>query len=73
MPKLSVVTPRKLLKVLSKLGFQHIHGKGSHMFLAHPDGRKTAISMHAGDIPKGTLLAILHDMKITREELANLL
>lgn len=73
MPKLPAVTTKKLLKIIRRLGFKHIHGKGSHMFLAHPDGRKTLVSMHSGDIAKGTLNAILKDIEITREELSNLL
>jgi len=73
MPRLPVVTPKKLIKILRQLGFTHIHGKGSHMFFAHPDGRKTVIAMHDREIRRGTLLAILDDIQITREELAKLL
>lgn len=73
MPKLPVVASKKLIKVLRKLGFIHIHGKGSHMFFAHPDGRKTVVAAHGREIPKGTLLAILDDIQLTKAELSSLL
>jgi len=37
------------------------------------DGRKTVIPMHGKDIPKGTLLAILKDINISKEDLVKLL
>lgn len=43
-------------------------GSGSHKVLKHTDGRRTTIPVHGKDIPKGTLLAILRDTEITKEE-----
>ena len=73
MPKLPVVTPQKLLKILESLGFVHVHGSGSHKVMKHSDGRRTTIPMHGKDIPKGTLLAILRDVEISKEDLVVLL
>ena len=73
MSKLPVVAPKKLVKILRKLGFEHMHGKGSHVFLVHPDGRKTVVAMHRREIPKGTLFSILDDISITKEQLAGLI
>lgn len=73
MPKLPVVTPQKLLKVLGVVGFVHLGGSGSHKVMKHKDGRRTTIPMHGGDIPKGTLLSILRDIEISKDELVMLL
>lgn len=68
MPKLPVITPLKLLKVLEKVGFKNVGGSGSHCVMKHADGRRTTIPMHGKDIPKGTLLAILRDAEISKDE-----
>ncbi len=73
MPKLPVVTSQKLLKALSFVGFVHVGGSGSHKVMKHNDGRRTTVPMHGKDIPKGTLLAILRDVEISKEELVVLL
>jgi len=73
MPKLPIVTPQKLLKVLELLGFVRVGGSGSHKVMKHENGKRTTIPMHGKDIPKGTLLAILRDLEITKEELIVLL
>jgi predicted RNA binding protein YcfA (HicA-like mRNA interferase family) len=52
--------------VLEKLGYQYKHGKGSHMFFS--DGtHKVAVPRH-DEIRPGTLLEIIHQMGLTREE-----
>ncbi len=73
MPKLPVLTPKILVKILIRLGFYLRHSVGSHQVFKHQDGRRTVVSMHNRDIPKGTLLAILDDMQISKDELINLL
>ena len=75
MPKLPVVTPRKMIRALTRLGFNVYSkkGRGGHIMLAHPDGRKTIVPMHSKDIPTGTLLAILKDIKISKEEFVEML
>lgn len=67
MPKLPVVTPKQLIRVLLRLGFFRVHTKGSHVVFDHNDGRKTVVPMHSRDIPKGTLLGILKDIQISKE------
>ncbi|PIR87247.1 MAG: hypothetical protein COU11_01450 [Candidatus Harrisonbacteria bacterium CG10_big_fil_rev_8_21_14_0_10_49_15] len=73
MPKPPLIKARQLINVLKKLGFSHIHGKGSHMFFAHPDGRKTTIPIHGKDIPLGMLRAIIKDLHMTVEEFKKVL
>jgi predicted RNA binding protein YcfA (HicA-like mRNA interferase family) len=69
MPKIPVVTAQKLIKVLEIFGFVHVGGSGSHKAMKHASGKRTTVPMHGKDIPKGTLLAILRDAEISKEEL----
>lgn len=73
MPKLPVVNPQKLMKVLEVYGFVHVGGSGSHKVMKHVSGRRTTVPTHGKDIPKGTLLAILRDVEISKEELVEAL
>lgn len=75
MPKLPVVKDKELVRVLEKLGFEKHRNSGtSHVVMKHTDGRRTTVSMHAGkDIPNGTLLAILRDIGISKDDLVELL
>jgi predicted RNA binding protein YcfA (HicA-like mRNA interferase family) len=67
------ITGSRLIRVLSKLGFEVVRTKGSHHFLQHPDGRCTVVPVHRGeDIGKGLLAQILRDCEITRDELQRL-
>jgi predicted RNA binding protein YcfA (HicA-like mRNA interferase family) len=69
MDKIYPLPPKKVIKALGKIGFQQIRQKGSHLFMRHPDGRTTLITLHPGeDIGKGMIIKIIHDAKITREE-----
>ncbi len=69
MDKINPLPAKKVVKALEKIGFQQIRQKGSHLFMRHPDGRTTLITMHPGeDIGKGMIRKIISDAKITREE-----
>jgi predicted RNA binding protein YcfA (HicA-like mRNA interferase family) len=60
-----------LLKALNKAGFRIIHQKGSHIYLT--DGKhKITVPRHETS-QKGTLLAIIQQAGLTREEFLNLL
>jgi len=51
---------KDVAKKLRRLGFRFDRmAKGSHEIWRHPDGRKTTVPHHPGDIPEGTLRAIL--------------
>lgn len=73
MSKLPQVRPKDLFKALQKEGFRKERQTGSHVYLKHPDGRLTSISIHPGTLPKGTLNAILKQTKLTVEKLRELL
>lgn len=74
MPRAPQVSAAKLIRVLKKLGFvEHVERGTSHLVLSHSDGRRTVIVRHPGNLPKGTLGAILRDLKISPDELRKLL
>lgn len=67
-------TSRKVIKVLSNLGFEIARKHGSHVVMKHADGRITVIPVHAREnIGVGLLLKIMKDAKLEREELIKLL
>lgn len=75
MPKLPVVKSSELLSVLGKMGFvRHRQSRGSHIVMTHIDGRRTVVVDHKGrDIPNGTLLAILRDIGLSKEDFFRLM
>ena len=74
MPKLPVLTAKKLIRMLEKLGFQLDHTTGSHFVFYHPASKRRAVvPRHAKDLPKGTVLSILRQASITKAELKDFL
>ncbi len=74
MPKLPIIKSKELIKILKKVGFFKHHQVGSHIQFKHLDGRRVTVPFHSGkDIPRGTLKAILCDLKISIEEFIKLL
>ncbi|MFN8863512.1 MAG: type II toxin-antitoxin system HicA family toxin [Flavobacteriales bacterium] len=54
------MTSKELLRILMREGWFVKNQKGSHIQLIHPEIKgKITIPHHKGDIPKGTLRAIL--------------
>ena len=70
MPRIPLLSLRKISRVLAKLGFEKIRQQGSHVFFRHPDGRTTVIPNHPGEnIDRGLLNKIIKkDIQISREE-----
>jgi len=74
MPKLPSLTPQKIIKVLEEKGFVLDRIKGSHHIYYHPEmKRRVVVPLHKRDLPKGTLLEILKQAGINKEELRELL
>jgi predicted RNA binding protein YcfA (HicA-like mRNA interferase family) len=59
---------REVRQKLLRAGFQIRRQSGSHLVLRHEDGRQTYVAMHPGDIPHGTLRAILKQAQIREED-----
>ena len=74
MSKLPRISGKELCKVLERLGFEKIYGKGSHARFKHPDGRRTVVPVHGNEeLGPGLLTAILKQIKLRREEFEKLL
>ena len=63
-----------MVRVLLRAGFIEHHHRGSHTYFWH-EGRKqmTSVSMHAKDLKRGTLHAILRQAGIDEEEFRSLI
>ena len=73
MAKLVPVSGKKLCKILEKLGFEKIQGKGSHVRFKHLDGRRTVVPVHSNEeLGKGLLREILKQIKLSKEEFEDL-
>lgn len=68
MPRLPVVSGKELVKFLLKQGFVVTGRKGSHVKLKDMGGNVAIVPMHK-TIATGTLLEILDEAKVTREDL----
>ena len=70
-----VISARKLMTILRRLGFIEIRSRGSHRRFVHPDGRKTTVPVHrARDLPRGLLRQIVTiDLGLTMDEFVDLL
>lgn len=74
MAKLPRVSGKEVIKALKKDGFEVLRVKGSHHFLAHPDGRRTVVPLHRNEmIGAGLMLKILRDCEIDRDHFIALL
>ena len=49
MTKLVTISGKEFCKILEKLGFEKIYGKGSHIRFKHPDGRRTVVPVHGNE------------------------
>ncbi len=70
MGRLSGFNYREITKRLKKLGFKFDrHAAGSHeLWYNEKNGNYTTIPNHAGDMPEGTLRAVLKQTGITPDE-----
>ena len=69
MTKLVPISGKELCKIIEKLGFEKIYGKGSHVRFKHIDGRRTVVPVHGNeDLGKGLLNDILKQIKLSKEE-----
>lgn len=73
--KLPVLSGQKLVKILKKVGFEPKRQKGSHIFLEKitEEGRKGLVVPNHREIDKGTLLEIIRQAGLKREEFLKLL
>ncbi|MDP3103874.1 MAG: type II toxin-antitoxin system HicA family toxin [Candidatus Methanoperedens sp.] len=75
MPKLPVISGKELIAALKKAGFVEVRQKGSHVSLqkiTQEATYRTVVPLHR-EIAKGTLIDILHQTGLSREDLLELL
>ncbi|MDE3259671.1 MAG: type II toxin-antitoxin system HicA family toxin [Gemmatimonadota bacterium] len=70
MRRLAGFTYRQIVRRLRRLGFTFDrHARGSHEIWWNPvTRRRTTIPNHSGDLPEGTVPAILKQSRVTVEE-----
>ena len=75
MTKMPVLSGRDVIKILSKLGYEHIRTRGSHMIMIKQTekGKKTIPVPNHKEIAKGTLKAIMNQAEITLDDLLKLI
>ena len=73
MVKLITISGKDFCKILEKLDFQKIQGKGSHLRYRHLDGRRTVVPIHGNEkLGKGLIMEILKQIKLSKEEYGEL-
>ena len=74
MPKIPVVSAIKVIKVLSKIGYEADHQTGSHIILRHREMpyKRLTVPNHK-EIARGTLKAIIEEAGMTVKEFTDLL
>ena len=68
MSKLPAVSWRDVTRALGKCGFLFDRQKGSHMIYFHPESQATVSVPQHASIKKGTLMHIIKQTGLTREE-----
>jgi predicted RNA binding protein YcfA (HicA-like mRNA interferase family) len=75
MSKLPVISGKELVRALKKAGFVEVRQKGSHVSLEKVTAEKTfktVVPLHR-ELATGTVLDILHQTGLKKEELIELL
>lgn len=73
MPKLPSYKPRELIRKFEKLGYAIDRQKGSHVILYNSrQGKRLTIPLHARDLPRGTVLSIIKQAGLSKEEFLKL-
>jgi len=71
---MKLLTAKRIIQVLKRIGFLKVRQKGSHVIMRHPDGRMTVVPIHRGeDIGPGLSLEIIKDTKLSKKEFLDLL
>ena len=75
MPKLPRLSGPELIKILRKIGFEEKRQKGSHIFLEkYINGKRRGLVVpNHKEIDKGTLIEIIRQAGLKREQFMNLL
>ena len=74
MQKLPRLSGKEVIKIISKIGFKTVRQRGSHIFLMKEteSGKITTVVPLHNEIDRGTLLEIIRQIGLTKEEFLNL-
>jgi len=67
MAKLPLLSGKKIIKVLEKIGYRQVRQRGSHIRLECPGRKSVTVPIHKM-IGRGLLRKIIRDAEISREE-----
>lgn len=75
MKKLPRLSGRKVIKILLKTGYNIARQKGSHVILVKKteEGKKAVVVPNHKEVDKGTLLEIIRQAGLTKEEFLELI
>ena len=74
MSKFPAVNSKKLIKILQSLSFVLDHSTGSHFIFYNSKTKKRAVvPCHNKDIPRGTVVSILSEAGISKENFKKLI
>ena len=69
MPKIPILKPQEVVRLLETLQFREVRQRGSHKQYRHADGRATTVPFHKGrDISPVLLRQIAKDIGLTVDE-----
>jgi predicted RNA binding protein YcfA (HicA-like mRNA interferase family) len=72
--RLPSVTAEQLVRALKRAGWYEVKQQGSHLRLRHDEHpADIQIPMHRGDVPKGTVMALIKQAGLTQVEFRELL
>ncbi len=72
--KLPVVSGRRVVRLLTKIGFRVVGRRGSHVRMKKRNGKAViVVAPDHQELAKGTLKSIMRKANLTSEELVNLL
>ncbi|HHT9117632.1 MAG TPA: type II toxin-antitoxin system HicA family toxin [Candidatus Hypogeohydataceae bacterium YC38] len=75
MQKLPVLSGKEVIKLLKRVGFSPTRQRGSHVILVKHDphkGKRAVVVPDHKEVDKGTLLEIIRQAGLTREEFLKL-
>jgi predicted RNA binding protein YcfA (HicA-like mRNA interferase family) len=68
------LTGDEIIRTLLKAGFQKVSQRGSHVKMAHPNGKNTVVPVHKGEsIGIGLMRKILKDAGFTKQQFLKLI
>ena len=74
MQKIPPVSPKKIIKLLERLGFKVVRQKGSHIIMIDENRRRIVVPNHPGKNIKPSLVrVIIKEVGISRQEFFELL